>query len=331
MDKVPDDQKVIHVSHLFNRRKFIIQPVCQLLCHRLIPFLQAFKAQFVQVFPGRVTFRHIVFRQLCHAEFDLHIAPLGNLLSIFQCLQGIGKKLRHLFRGFYVVLTAFVTHAILIVYLLSGLDTQQNVMGFGIIRKGIVHIVGAYQLNPCLMAHAKQCLIDHLLLRNAVILQFKEEITLPKDRLIGQSRLFCFFILPPGDTSGHFSGQAGTQGNDTLMVFFQYGFIHTGLVIIAFHKALRYDLHQIAVACIILCQKHQMIIPVLSAGCFLIVHGSRRHIDFTAQDRTDPGSFCRTVKIDHTVHDAVIGDGRTVHAKLFNPVYVFCYLVGTVQ
>ena len=41
--------------------------------------------------------RHIKSRQLCDAKLNLHIAPLCDLLCIFNSLRRIRKKLRHLF------------------------------------------------------------------------------------------------------------------------------------------------------------------------------------------------------------------------------------------
>ena len=73
-----------------------------------------------------------------------------------------------------------------------------------------------------------------------------------------------------------------------------------------------------------------MVIPVLAAGKLLVKAGIGRHIDLAAQNRLDSGFSCRAVKINDTVHNAVVGDCRTVHAKLFHTLDIFFYFVGTV-
>ena len=57
-------------------------------------------------------------------------------------------------------------------------------MGLHVPGIGIVAVVGGYQRNIQLPAHAKQRLIDRLLLRNAVILQLQEIISFSENCFI---------------------------------------------------------------------------------------------------------------------------------------------------
>ena len=115
------------------------------------------------------------------------------------------------------------------------------------------------------------------------------------------------------------------------MELLQHFHVHTGFIIISFRKATADDFHQIRITGIILCQQHQMMIAILSAGQFFVKTGIRRHIHLAAQDWLDAGFPCGTVKIDYTVHDTMVGNCRTVHSQLFDPGYVLLDLVGTVQ
>ena len=74
-----------------------------------------------------------------------------------------------------------------------------------------------------------------------------------------------------------------------------------------------------------------MVISVLTTCQFFVKTGIWRHIDFTAKDGVDPLFLTGFVKINHAVHHAMIRDGSAVHAKLFDPFYIFFYFVGTVQ
>ena len=60
-----------------------------------------------------------------------------------------------------------------------------------------------------------------------------------------------------------------------------------------------------------------IILPVQLEG--FIKSGTRRDIDLTADDRANPLLLTFSVKIDHTVHDAVIGYGKGVLSELLCP------------
>ena len=74
-----------------------------------------------------------------------------------------------------------------------------------------------------------------------------------------------------------------------------------------------------------------MVISVLAASCFTVKSGAGSYINLTSQDRIDSLGPCCTVKIDHTVHNSVVCDRRTVHAKFFDTGYIFFYFIGTIQ
>ena len=90
----------------------------------MVPLFQSLMAKFVQIFPGGQSVWHIIFRQLGHTEFDLHMASFSNLMGIFQCLQGIWEKSSHLFRRFHIILTTLIAHSVLIAEFLLGLQTE---------------------------------------------------------------------------------------------------------------------------------------------------------------------------------------------------------------
>ena len=114
--------------------------------------------------------RHIVFRQLRHAEFNLHITSVCDPLGILHCLPGIGEQSLHFLFALDIILSALVAHTILVRQLFARLQAQQNVMRDRILRISIVHIVGGHQGNIQLPAHLDLFHIDRALFRDAVIL-----------------------------------------------------------------------------------------------------------------------------------------------------------------
>ena len=53
---------------------------------------------------------------------------------------------------------------------ISGLDTEQDIVCLRIFRVGVMYVVCRNQFNACLLAHPHKLWIDHLLLRDSMIL-----------------------------------------------------------------------------------------------------------------------------------------------------------------
>ena len=177
IDEIPHDQEVVHISHSLNNAKFIVQAFPESLAGLsgglitvAVAFCQSVIAELIQVTPGIVPFRHIVFRQLRHAEFDLHVTAVRDPLGILHCLPGIGEQSLHFLFALDIILPALVAHTILVRQLFARLQAQQDVMRDCILRIGIVHIVGGHQGNVQLSAHLEQFHIYRALFRDAVIL-----------------------------------------------------------------------------------------------------------------------------------------------------------------
>ena len=331
LNKIPYDQEIIHISHLLNNRQLIGQLIFQFSGIFRISLCESIPAQFIQIFPRSIAFRHIVFRKLGHTKLNLHITTLCNLIRIFQSFRCIGKQRCHLFRGFNKILTAFITHTVLIRQPLASLQTEQDIMRLHILRIRVVHIIGCHQFNSHLPAHAKQRLIDLLLFRHAMILQLQKEIIFSKDILIAQGRFTCFLVHPTHDIAWNLSCQTSTQCNDTFMICFQRLNIHARLIVKSIDKPDRYNLHQILVALVIFRQQHQMIITIFVISCLFVKPGTWCHIDLASQDRLDSLSFCFFIKINHTIHDTMVSDSCTVHAQFLDPCHIFLDLIGSIQ
>ena len=172
IDKIPHDQEVIDISQLLDNGKLIIKLRQQLVMAVRITLDQSLMTQFVQVRPGIIPVRHRKVRQLRHTEFNLHMAPVGNLLGILNRLRGVREKCAHLLLGFDIILSALIAHTVLIGQLFPCLETQQDIMRLPVLRIGIVHVVGGDKLNAKLLAKPHQAGIHRLLIRDSVILEF---------------------------------------------------------------------------------------------------------------------------------------------------------------
>ena len=209
LDEIPDNQEIIHVAHIFNDAQLIFQSFLQRAVIVRITLLQAVETNLVQIFPGGITLWHVVLGKLRHAELNLHIAALRNLRRILNGLRRIGKESRHLLRRFHIILAALVAHPVLIRQLLSGLNTEQNIVGLHILRIGVMDIIGSHKRNIQLLAHAYQGLVYDFLFRQAVVLKLQKIISLSKDLFIFEGRLFGLLIEALHNIPLHLSCQAG--------------------------------------------------------------------------------------------------------------------------
>ena len=271
IDEIPDDQEIIHVSHPPNDAKLIFQPLTQSLVrvpggsalHLLKQFLisdgilrkhnrlpgilhmqqippisidQTVLAQFIQISPGVISLWHFIVWQLRLSKFNLHGTAVRDPLRIFHGLPCIWKESLHLFLTLYVILSAFVSQAVRIRKSLGSLKAEQNIMGLGILRVGIMNVIGSHQRDVQLPAHAEQLRIDGFLLRYAMILQFQKVIPLAKAGLILPRDLTCLVIQALLQITRHLTGKTRRKGNDSLMIALQHFKIHPRLIIITFRK-----------------------------------------------------------------------------------------------
>ena len=118
------------------------------------------------------------------AERNLHMTAVGNPLGVLHSLPRIGEKPLHLLLALHIILAALVAQAVFVSHLLSRLQTEQNIVGLGVLRISVVHVVGDHKRNVQLLVHAKKHGIDRLLRRNPVILQFQKVIIFPENILI---------------------------------------------------------------------------------------------------------------------------------------------------
>ena len=330
-DEIPHNQEIIHIPHGLNGPQLIVQPLPQLLCHRMIPLLQPFMAELIQILPGSIALGHIIFRQLGNAELDLHMAAVGDLLGVFQSLRGIGKQLLHLLGGFYIVLSALIAHPVFVLKFFPGLDAQQNIVGRRVPGIRIVNVICGRQPDAGLLAHAHQLGVHQPLLRDPVVLKLQEKIPLSENLLISEGRLFCLFIKVPHQIPLNLPGQTGRESDEPLMVLPQQLQIHSGFIVKSLHKTPGDDLHEVGIALVVLRQKHQVIIAVVIPACLPVKPGAGGYIDLAAQNGIDPRLPGRFIKINAAIHHPVIRNGRTVHPQFLYPGDVFFYLIGAVQ
>ena len=328
-DKIPHDEIVVHIAHPGNDTDLILKALLIAFRRIIVAFGKAVIAKLAEVFLVGVAVGHRECGQMIFVEHEFHIAAIGDALGILKRLVAIGEQLPQFFLALEVEFLSLEFHAVCVVHRLAHLDAHQHILHGSILFTQIVGVVGHHQRKSCFPGKSGQSLIDGDLFGNAVILQFQVEIALPKNPRQLQRVVFGGFIVLL-QVVRHCTGQAGRQGDETLVVLFKQGKIHSGLAVEAVGKCLGHQQAQVFVALAVFTQQHKMEGLVVQLGN-AVCHGPAGHINLAADDGLDAGSLGSLVKINAAVHDAVVGDGDSGLPQLLHPVHHAADAAGAVK
>ena len=310
--KVGHDQEIIGEAHFFDHIQLIIQLLAAFGPIGIF-FGKAAAAQLPEVCLGIVARRQLEFRQVIFAEGEFHIAAFGDLSGIFDGLRMGGKQSGHLLRGAEVKILGLIAHPVGIFQGLPCLDAKKDVMAVGVLFPEIVGVVRHYQRNAGLFMQAQEPRVHCGLLPDTVVLEFQEEIVLPKDLPQFEGVFFCPRQIAAAQAAGDLAGQAGRQGDEALGVPAQQIEIDAGFDIKALREGTTDQEGEVPVPLLIFAQQHQMAGLGVEFMHFVKAAAAfRRHIDFAADDGLHALGLAGAVKVDHAVHHTVIGDGDGV-------------------
>ena len=185
---------------------------------------------------------HRIFRRLkLHGDVELgqqYFARQGIRLHALQqggqmqkTIRNIGKSGSHFRGGGHV--EAVVGHAVPEsasapngrCFLFRILDAQQDIVRFGLCSIQIKRIVGRYKRNVVLAAQFQKGVVDGVLLRQAVAVQFRVK-PIAKHFLVPKKCLFCLLEAHIGNEVRNFARQPSRQGHYAFGVLHQKVFIN---------------------------------------------------------------------------------------------------------
>ena len=307
--KIMNNQVVIDISHLFDDRKLIFQP----LDHFGSRILTVVKAQ------TRIASRPEIFAvlpsvgsgeigQLQLSEGKFEVAAARNLNGIVERLLKAGQRRRHLIAGLYIKFVGCELHA-RIVNRRVGLDAGQDML-HPVVRLGdIVAVVGRRQLHPQLARQAAQQRQNPPLLLDAMVLHLDIIILRPEDREIALGRLLRAGIIPRGKQPGNLPRKTGGKTDQPLRFLRKQLEIDPGLLIKTVDASPADQGNQILIAGHIFAEQHQMMRRGIDA-VHPVPHRPGRDIDLASDDRLDADLLRLLIKIDHPVHHAMVGNGH---------------------
>ncbi len=212
-DKVPYNEEIVHISHLNDGLELILQAIPDFFRHFRISFLQPFVAEVPEILLCGTASRNIILREVEPAEFKPDMTPVHDPHGIFQSFRILPKQKFHFLRGFQVELRSFKAEPVGILYGLSGLDAEQDIMGIGILPVDIVHVIGRDQRNAGFPADPNQPFIDLSLGRQSVVLQFQIKGSLSKNPVQAVGGSHCIIIAPLFQQLGNLSCKTCAEPN----------------------------------------------------------------------------------------------------------------------
>ena len=312
VDKVPNNEEVLHIAHAFDGLEFIFQTIQKFLIQLSVTFLGALHAQFSQIFLGGLSSGNLIIRNVDLAESQFHIALVRNDLGVFNGFRNVRKQISHFPFRLQIELVIREAHSVFVFHQLTGLNTNQNVMSLGITLTNVMHVIGGHQRNSCFCSQSLHIGKNFQLFFQALILQFQIEVSFAKNVQKCQRFGLSSFVVIIHQQLLDLTCQATAQGNDPFAILTQNIMVHTRLIVESASKSLGYDLHQIFIALFVLCQKDQMALMLIELWC-LIGHLSSRRIDFTTQNGLYTLFLTFFIEINDAEHNAVIGDGTSFH------------------
>ena len=329
VDKIPDDEEVIHVAHAGNDAQFVFHALARIPAALAVALPEALFAQGAQIGKRvRLALGQGKFRQVRGGEVELHVAARGDLRRVFNGVRKIGEEGAHLLLALDVELARGHLHAVGIGERLARLDAHQHFLRLGVVGGQVVAVVGDDEGDVHLPRQFDQARQHLLLLGDAVILQFDEEIAASEDVQILLRHLPGFVVAPVEQKFRQVAGEAGREGDEAAGVFFKQFVVHARAVVKAAREALGDEAGEVFVALVVLAEQNE--VGILAEGGLLFVH-VRADVHLAADDGMDARVLAGAVKVHHAVHHAVVGDGAGVHAQLLQARHEGLDGAGAVQ
>ncbi|CAB4582032.1 unannotated protein [freshwater metagenome] len=325
-NEIPDDEEVRRETHVGDDLGLVGETLDDGGIERVAPTAPGPLAGEVLEVGGVVveSLGHGEVGKLGFAELDRDVGPLGDPERVVTRLGHLTEDVAHLLRRLQVVLGAVESETFRVVLEGVGLHAQQRVMAVGVVTVRVVRIVGGQQRRPEILGDAHQKGIRALLRRNAVVLQFDEQVVLAED-LLKTSRLGeGVVVVVAQEGLQNVTTETTGGGDEALVMTFEKLPVHAGLVVVPLEERQAGQLDEVLVAGVVLGEQREVVVELppafgLASGvvhqstpCRAFETGLVRQVGLGADDGFDPVRPTFLVEVEHAVHVSVVGhaEGR---------------------
>ena len=219
-DKVGNEHEVTAESGLFDNVEFVIEPVhdgflffikfhafgvFKVVAHRQIGTADVEQHLAVSLF----AIGHVEYRIVIGLVIELHRiggTAVTDELGVAECFGNIFEDFFHLFRRLEVKLPCRKTEMLFVVQLVARLDTEHDLVSFGIFAAHVVYVVGRHKLKIAAACKVDKQGIDLFFLRHIVVHKFDEEVFRTEDLQIIVQRFFRTGNVTDTQFARNFSG-----------------------------------------------------------------------------------------------------------------------------
>ena len=181
-------------------------------------FFEAFAGDVCEVGIGGVGVRNIEARERIFDLFELDVAALGDFPGAVDGVFEFAEQLHHFVARFEVEIGMIPVHAVGIGHGFAGLDAHQNFVRAGVFAAQVVGVVGGDERDAGFDGEAIDLRDEALVLFEAVVLNFEEEIVFAEDVAIGVSEAAGIVVLVGEDGFVEVAAQAGREADEAFGV-----------------------------------------------------------------------------------------------------------------
>ena len=189
-----------------------------------------------------------------------------------------------------------------------GVDAQQNLMPFEVLRAQVVRVARRDQWNARIPGDAHQGLVDQGLLGERVRHDLQEEVALAHDVSVQKGPFGRLRLLAGENELRNLPGEAGRRGDQPPGMTRQQVVVDPRLVVEPVGIGDRDQLDEVAIALVVLGEEDQVVVlPLLLPGTVAV----GIDVGLAAQDGLHPAGPAVLVELHRPVHGPVIrhGDG----------------------
>ena len=272
--------------------------------------------------------RNIEAREGVFDLFELDVAALRDLPGAIDGVLEFAEELHHFVARLEVEIGMIPVHAVRVRHRLARLDAHENFVRAGVFAAQVVGVVGGDERNARIHGKAVDLRSQPLVLLEAVILNFEEEVLFAEDVAIGVGEAARVFVFVGEDGFVEVAAQARREADEAFRMGGQQIFIDARLVVKAFEKRRGNQLDEVLVAFLVFAEQDEVVVAVgVGPGLVALL----RDVDFAADDGLDSLRFGGVVEADRAEEIAVIGHRDGGHFLLGDDVHQLVDFAGAVE
>ncbi len=226
---------------------------------------------------GGVLCRNIEARERIVDLFQLDMAALRDLPGAIDGVFQFAEERHHFVARLQVEIRMVPVHAVGVGHRLARLDAHENFVRARVFAAQIMRVVGGDERNAGFDRQAVDLRRQPLVLLEAVILNFEEEVLLAEDVAIGIGQAAGVVVFIVEDGFVEVAAQARREADEAFRMRGEQILIDARLVVKTFEIGRRNQLDEVPVALLVFAQQDEMVVAI-GVGAGLHAPAAKRRL-----------------------------------------------------